>query len=549
MARAVLYCLPLKFDVDLAKFEAMVDGEGSPNTAANHHQLPAILQSGSAFVRALQRRASLRSPEQKRFAANHASKEEWVVSLRREFASLREASKAGEGARGFQGDPALDEIAEMALGDSSDDDPEDEQIEDDSDTATDEMDGAADHDAESGEEEVGGGRPSLDATLDASDEAWPQQPPTAISSYPPGTLTGPHPPLSPSRLAALGPSDSALEPEWPSDLAPELLDEGASPAWKGSPRASCSRADSRASCSGAASLAVSRAGSRAKPGAPSRPSLPFGEPPVIDAGSGAAAGFGDSVPSPPPPRAAGGGRRRAQTDSSAPPTSLRSAIAPGVLGGDPLARAPDHSDAPPARGSARGGSGSAGGKRPAGGLLHRRASAPNVGDPLAAATDHLAVQDELGSKELLRQRLRKLNAQESKGAVLLTYVDRVPTEAIVEVATEELDKYLYPDSAEAAARPGLLRRASANKPAQLRSLKSKQVAGLLEALGRLAHTADAREDAAVLEAAATQHAAYAAKLVEKVGELEGAIEQQRNSIRESERAEELQESSRMSSEL
>lgn len=144
----------------------------------------------------------------------------------------------------------------------------------------------------------------------------------------------------------------------------------------------------------------------------------------------------------------------------------------------------------------------------------RRASAPSLG--------HAEAPDEAQARGLLLQRLRTLPPQQSKGEVLLTYTDRLPTSTLVAVAVEELDRFLRPEQ-QPSGRATLQRTGSAVLQ-QLRSLKSKQVAGLLTAVEKLSEMTDDPETRAVAAEQRSRHA-------QRVHLLEEEIEQTRASFR------------------
>jgi hypothetical protein len=98
MARAVLYALPLKFEVDLSKFDAMAMAMADDGGGAGSQPLDTALVAGGGMGL---------NQEQRSFVSQHASKEEWLVSLWREFGRLRQTA-------GFAGDRELDELAQPA---------------------------------------------------------------------------------------------------------------------------------------------------------------------------------------------------------------------------------------------------------------------------------------------------------------------------------------------------------------------------------------------------------------------------------------------------
>jgi hypothetical protein len=133
----------------------------------------------------------------------------------------------------------------------------------------------------------------------------------------------------------------------------------------------------------------------------------------------------------------------------------------------------------------------------------------DVTDTARAARERLGQLDvpdtARAARERLVQRLRKLSASDSKGAVLLAFASSTPAEVIADVIIDELDKYLalpneapsmalpneapnmaLPNEAPAAGGSGPRRGTSSamlSKPtAQLRLLKSKQVRSPLSSL-------------------------------------------------------------------
>jgi len=552
MARAVLYALPLKFEVDLSKFDAMAMAMADDGGGAGSQPLDTALVAGGGMGL---------NQEQRSFVAQHASKEEWLVSLWREFGRLRQTA-------GFAGDRELDELAESAAEEEPFEplDDEDELVRPDLESS-----GAISFD------EIGMGGGGMGGGGGGGGAPPPVAAAVAVGSSRQSECADDSPfdrdaislgdeislgdSISPSgggrgRRGARDGARGRAEPDWPSQMPPELsYRDGASPAWKPSPM--WKRAQSAVpgaipprpleachpsavpgaipprpleACHppklGASSTALSTAlraarGSRAHDGAGPRGSFRLlrasarlAPPPQLAASPNTAL-----TPSPRPSSSSSSPTRR-----SVHPDSISPNTAPAASPRPSLRSSRTHGGTCPA-GAASCWAGAASSPLPSPlGPRPRNASALlPAGDPLASAivsatdstTGQLDVPDTArAARERLVQRLRKLSASDSKGAVLLSFASSTPAEVIADVIIDELDKYLalpneapnmalpneapnmalpneapsmaLPNEAPAAGGSGPRRGTSSamlSKPtAQLRLLKSKQVRSPLSSL-------------------------------------------------------------------